>query len=208
MRLVPARAPASSSAGQPRVARAARRRTASTKSGQCSAAAAGGLNSPSACAASPARRCDRATLAGRRRPDARQQLHDAKTGDAVARVLRPAQQGQHVLDVRGFEKLQSAEFHERNVAPGQLHLERPAVMRGAEQHRLRLEREPGLAVLQNLLHHVARLIGLVAHADQMRPLGRFALGPQVLGEALVGQTRSPRWPPPGSAASSGSSARA
>ena len=31
----------------------------------------------------------------RRRPGARQQLDDAKTGDAVARILRPAQERQH-----------------------------------------------------------------------------------------------------------------
>ena len=62
--------------------------------------------------------------AARRRPDAGQELHHAKARDAVARVLRPAQDGEHVLDVRGFEKLEPAELHERNVAPGQLELER------------------------------------------------------------------------------------
>jgi hypothetical protein len=61
----------------------------------------------------------------RDRAGARQQLHHPETGDAVARIFRPAQEGQHVLDVRRLEKFQAAEFHERNVAPGQLHFQRP-----------------------------------------------------------------------------------
>ena len=80
----------------------------------------------------------RAAVAG---PDAGQQLHDAETGDPVARIFRPAQERQHILDVRGFEELQAAEFHERNVAAGQFDFERAGVVRGAEQHRLRLERD-------------------------------------------------------------------
>ena len=124
-------------------------RTVSTKSGQCSAAAAGGLISRE--------RLGHVGALGdmiqhprrRRRPRARQQLHDAKAGDPVARIFRPAQERQHILDVRGLEKLQAAEFHERNVAAGQFHFERPGVMRGAEQHRLRLERDPLLAAFQH-----------------------------------------------------------
>ncbi|MEY9409034.1 CRISPR/Cas system CSM-associated protein Csm3 (group 7 of RAMP superfamily) [Bradyrhizobium ottawaense] len=56
--------------------------------------------------------------------DARQQMQNAETGDAVARVLGKAQQRQHVLDVRGVEEFQPAELDERNVAAGQLDLER------------------------------------------------------------------------------------
>ena len=107
----------------------------------------------------------------RRRPRAGQQLNHAEAGKAVARVFRPAQERQQILDVRGFEKLQSAELDEGNVAPGQLHFERAAVVRSAEQDRLRLEREPGLAARQHRLHHVARLVRLVAHADDLRALG-------------------------------------
>ena len=92
-----------------------------------------------------------------------------------------------ILDVRGLEKFQAAEFHERNVAAGQFHFQRAGMVRGAEQHGLALQREPLLAAFENFLDHVARLIGLVAHADQMRPLGRFSLRPQILGEALLGQ---------------------
>jgi hypothetical protein len=82
--------------------------------------------------------------------------------------------------VRGLEKLQAAEFHERNVAAGKLDLERRAVVRGAEQHGLRLERTPRLALLQDLRRDVARLLALVAQADELRPLGRGAVRPQFL----------------------------
>ena len=74
----------------------------------------------------------------RGRPDARHELHQAEAGDAVARVLHEAQQREHVLDVRGVEEFQAAEFHEGDVAAGELDLERPAVMGGAEEHRLLL----------------------------------------------------------------------
>ena len=92
-----------------------------------------------------------------------QQLNDAETGDAVARVFGKPQHRQHVLDVRGFQKFQAAEFHEGNVAAGQFDFERPAVMRGAKQHRLRFQRKPGFAASKTF-RHVARLAGLVANA--------------------------------------------
>ena len=110
-----------------------------------------------------------------RRSDAGHKLRHAKARDAVARVLGKAQRGEHVLHVRGFEELQPAELHERNVAAGQLEFERVGMMRGAEQHRLRFQRQAGLAILQHARHHVARLIGLVAHRDQQRALRGFAL---------------------------------
>ena len=62
------------------------------------------------------------------------------------------------------EEFEAAEFDERNVAAGQLDLQRAAVMRGAEQHRLLLQRRADLAVLQHPLDDVARLVGLVADA--------------------------------------------
>src|SRR5262249_16187975 len=55
-------------------------------------------------------------------PDARQELDNAKPRHAVARVLRPSQKREHVLDVRGFKEFQAAEFDERDVASCQLHL--------------------------------------------------------------------------------------
>ena len=60
-------------------------------------------------------------------------------------------------------------------------------MRSAEQHGLLLERDGGLAMLQDSLGHVARLIGLVAHRHELRALGRGTIRPQVLLVALGGE---------------------
>ena len=59
--------------------------------------------------------------------DAGQQMEKPEARDAVSRILDEAQQRQHVLDVCGVEKLQSAELHERNVPARQLDFERTAV---------------------------------------------------------------------------------
>ncbi len=91
-----------------------------------------------------------------------------KPADPVARVLGEAQQRQHVLDVRAVEEFEAAELDERNVAAGELDFERAAVMRRAEQHGLLLQARAGFAVLQHALDDVARLVGLVAHADELR----------------------------------------
>ena len=60
-----------------------------------------------------------------------------------------------VLDVRRLEELQPAELHERDVPPHQLHLQRPAVVRRAEEHRLRLQRHPALPLRQHLAADVS-----------------------------------------------------
>ena len=118
-------------------------------------------------------------------PDARQQMQDAKTGDAVARILGKAQQRQHVLDMRGVEEFQPAELDEGDVAAGQLDFERAGMRGGAEQHRLVLEQRALLAIGQHLLDDVAGLVGLVVHGDELRLLRGGAVGPEVLGEALA-----------------------
>ena len=46
---------------------------------------------------------------------------------------------------------------------------------------------PALAVLQDALDDVARLVGFVADGDQVRLRGGCPVGPEVLGEALRGQ---------------------
>ncbi len=58
---------------------------------------------------------------------------------------------------------------------------------GAEQHGLVLEQRAFLAVRQHLLDDVAGLIGLVADRDEQRLARRGPVGPQVLGEALLGE---------------------
>ena len=75
-----------------------------------------------------------------RRADARQQLQHAEAGDAVARVLGEAQHRQHVLDMGG-----SRNFSPPNLTKGMLRRvssisSGAAVVRGAEQHRLLLQR--------------------------------------------------------------------
>src|SRR6516162_113469 len=106
------------------------------------------------------------------RSDPRQELQDAEPCDSIARVLGPTQERQHILDMGGLKEFQPTELDERNVAPGQFHLEWPAVMRGAEQDCLYLQRQPGFTVFQNLLDHVVSLIRLVADADEPRPFRR------------------------------------
>ena len=120
-------------------------------------------------------------------PDAGQQLRHAEAGDTVARVLRPAQHGEHVLDVRGLEELQPAELHERNVAPGQLDFERRAVMEARNSTACCFSAMPASRLLQDLLDDVAGLRGVVGDVDEGRALGRGAIGPQVLGEAFGGE---------------------
>jgi hypothetical protein len=65
--------------------------------------------------------------------------------------------------VGGIEKLEPAEFDERNVAAGKFDFERTAVARCPEQHRLLLQQHAGFAVLKDALDDAAGLVGLVAH---------------------------------------------
>ncbi len=99
----------------------------------------------------------------------RDHVQKAKAGDSVARVLGEPKHRQHVLDMGAVEELQSAEFHEGNVAPGQLHLQWPAVARSAKQHCLLFQRHADLAVFQHLLDDIARLVGLIGDRQQLRP---------------------------------------
>ena len=98
----------------------------------------------------------------------------------------PAQQRQQVLDVRGLQELQAAELHERDVAPRQLQLERGAVVRGAEQHRLPLQRQPAFALQQHLVGHPAGLLGFVGQLTSCGVLPSTPVAPQRLGKALAG----------------------
>ena len=110
--------------GRPARGPAARSSKVCVKAGQSAAQAGGGLNSPSGVERIGGLRDPVEQARGGGRTDAGQQLNDAEAGDPVARVLGPAQKGQHVLDVGGLEELETAEFHERDVAARQLDLER------------------------------------------------------------------------------------
>ena len=78
----------------------------------------------------------------RGRADPGHQLHHPESGDAVARILDKAQQSQHVLDVGRIQEFEPAELHERNVAAGEFHFERSAMVRGAKQDRLLFQLVP------------------------------------------------------------------
>ena len=99
-------------------------------------------------------------------------------GQFVPWVVEDPQQRQQVLDVGGFEELQAAELHERDVAPGQLELEAVGVVTGAEQHRLVPQRYPGLAVRQHAVAHEVGLRGLVEAGDEVgdRAIGTSGVG--------------------------------
>ena len=109
---------------------------------------------------------------------------DAKAGGAVARILGDAQESDHVLDVGRLQKLEAAEFVEGNIAARELDFEDGAVVRGAEQNGLRLERDAGLAALQDSLDDVARLRRPRRHMTSAG-LAASALRPEILREALA-----------------------
>ncbi len=112
--------------------------------------------------------------------------------------------------MRGLEEFQATELAIRDVAARELDLERPAMMRGAEEHGLRFQRDRGLAVLEHAIRDEARLLGLIGDRDE----GRAALAEprseyRFLAEALLGEPGSRRSRPrDGSVASSGNFARA
>jgi hypothetical protein len=87
--------------------------------------------------------------------------------------------------VGGLEKLEAAELHEGDVAPGELDLEAHAVVGGAEQHRLGLEPEPGFAAGQHLIDHPGGLVGLVAQRHEPGFFAGDPLAPEILAEALL-----------------------
>ena len=76
----------------------------------------------------------------RGRTDTGKEPQRPESGHPVARVVGPFQDGEHVLHVRGFEKLETPVLDERNAAACELELERSAMARAPEQHRLRFQR--------------------------------------------------------------------
>jgi hypothetical protein len=57
-----------------------------------------------------------------------------------------------------------------------------------EQNGLFFEERAGFAVLQDAFDDKACLVGLVTDRDELRFCGGSALGPEVLGEAFLGET--------------------
>jgi hypothetical protein len=102
--------------------------------------------------------------------NARQQLHHPKPRHPIGRVLAPAQDTDHVFDVRGLEELTAAVLYKRNVAAAELNLELGAMVGGAEQHRLGFQHRPCFPGLEDLLNHVPSLSSFVRHGGQQRLL--------------------------------------
>ena len=111
-------------------------------------------------------------------------MQNAKTGEGVPRVFRPAQGRQQVLDVCRLDKFEPAIFDERDVAARQLDLQPPAMVRGAEQDGLVAQIDPGLAVLQDLVGDIDCLRHFVLDGHQVRQLGRQLRRGQRLGETF------------------------
>jgi hypothetical protein len=68
------------------------------------------------------------------------------------------------LTLLGLEEFEAAIFDEGNIAPAEFDLERVAVMRGAEQHRLPAQRDAGLAMVEQALSQ---------EWDRARAMGRL-----------------------------------
>jgi hypothetical protein len=112
------------------------------------------------------------------------QSQDPEPRNPIRRVLAPSKETDHVLDVRGFEKLEAAYFTNGMLRPDELNLELGAVVGGAEQHRLRFQQRACFPGLEDLLSHVPSLSGLIGYRSQEQLLFRFSFRPQVLGEPL------------------------
>src|SRR5258708_15180650 len=93
---------------------------------------------------------------------------------------------QHVLDMRGLDKLESAALDKWYVAALQLEFEIERVKARAEQHRYFGELDAFFAQLQDALGDEARLHVLVLRAHQHWPKAALALGEQRLGVLLAG----------------------
>jgi hypothetical protein len=59
------------------------------------------------------------------------------------------------------------------------------MVRGAKQDRLLFQHRAAFAVFQHTREDVIRPVGLVANADELRPLGGGTVGPEIFGEALA-----------------------
>ena len=124
---------------------------------------------------------------GPRRANPGQKLQAAKGGDGVARILRPAQDAEDILDMRSFEETEATVLDEGDVPARELDFQRVAVVGGAEEHGLPLEGEPGFALREHALGHVAHLLGLVVDGDEQRTAALLARGKEILGEASLGE---------------------
>jgi hypothetical protein len=83
----------------------------------------------------------------------------------AARVIGQPEKSHQILDVGGFDELQTAVLVKRDVRPGQLSFQEDAVMRGPKQDGLPPQIDARLAVFENLADDVLGLIGVVFAVD-------------------------------------------
>jgi hypothetical protein len=88
-------------------------------------------------------------VARRHFANARHEQEQAVPAHLVARILEDAEKGEHVLDVRGLEELETAPLVEGDVAGRELDLEIGAVVARAEQHRDLSQRCPLFVQLED-----------------------------------------------------------
>ena len=84
----------------------------------------------------------------------------------------------------GFQKFETPELHERDLAARKLELEHSAVVRRAEQDRLRLECDARLPVPQHPLDDVPGLGAFVLHRREKRASALFSFRPEILRKPL------------------------
>ena len=126
--------------------------------------------------ASRGRGCRAAPRASR--TDAVVQAQQPEPRDLVHLVVEEPDARDEVLDVRGFEELQSAVLDERDASSGELDLEQVAVVRGAHQHGLLAQRPARLGGSEHGVDHGARLGRRVMAAHEGRLRSARALGAQ------------------------------
>src|SRR6202034_4275407 len=74
-----------------------------------------------------------------------------------------------------------------DILPRQFDFERTAVTGCPEQNGLFFKKRAGLAVLKDAFDDEARLVSLVADRDELRLCFRGAFGPEIFGEAFLGE---------------------
>ena len=176
--------------------------------GQNTAAAAGGKNRASTSTANASSDCCRN---GPRDcgANAGEQLQCPESGDAVARVLRPAQDRQHVLDMGGLEKFEAAIFDEGNITSTEFDLEEVAMMRAVRNSTAcRRSAMPASRWSSTLSATYRACAASSSTAGQERPLRRSLGRIQRFRESARRLARSPRSRRQGWAGSIDNSARA
>ena len=102
----------------------------------------------------------------------------------VPRIFEDTEKREHVLYVRGFQKLEPAPLLEWNLAVGELDLEIGRHVACAEEDSDLAKAGTLLVQLEDPVDHESGLLLLIARGDQPRRFATSALRPEILGESL------------------------